>query len=31
LQELFDKGAKAWAGVRDAGAWVEELRGGAHA
>jgi len=31
LQELFEKGAKAWAGVRDAGAWVEELRGGVHA
>jgi hypothetical protein len=26
LQELFDKGAKAWADVQDAGAWVEELR-----
>ena len=30
LQELFDRGAKAWAGVADAGAWVDELRGGGH-
>lgn len=31
LQELFAKGAKAWAEVPEAGTWVEELRGGAHA
>lgn len=30
LQELFDRGAKAWAGVADGGGWVEELRGGSH-
>ncbi len=30
LQALFEKGAKAWSGVPDAGAWVEDLRGGAH-
>ncbi len=30
LTALFEKGAKAWAGVPDAGAWVEELRGGTH-
>jgi hypothetical protein len=28
LQTLFEKGAKAWAGVPDAAAWVEEMRGG---
>ncbi len=27
LQQLFEKGAKAWADVPDAAAWVEELRG----
>ena len=31
LQELFSKGAKAWAKVPNAGVWVEELRGGANA
>lgn len=31
LQELFAKGAKAWADVPDAGAWVDGLRGGANA
>jgi hypothetical protein len=31
LQELFAKGAAAWSGVPDAGAWVEGLRGGANA
>lgn len=31
LQELFAKGAQAWAKVPDAGAWVENLRGGANA
>jgi len=30
LQQLFDRGAKAWAGVPDGGGWVEELRGGSH-
>ena len=28
LQQLFEKGAKAWADVPEAAAWVEELRGG---
>jgi hypothetical protein len=28
LQQLFEKGAKAWANVPEAAAWVEELRGG---
>ncbi|MCF3651539.1 hypothetical protein [Synoicihabitans lomoniglobus] len=28
LDQLFAAGAKAWAGVPDGGAWVEELRGG---
>jgi len=31
LQQLFAKGAKAWANVPDAGDWVEKLRGGADA
>lgn len=31
LQELFAKGAKAWAEVPEGGAWVEGLRGGANA
>jgi len=31
LQQLFEKGAKAWADVPEAAAWVEELRGGYHA
>jgi hypothetical protein len=30
LQQLFEKGAKAWAGVAEGGGWVEELRGGSH-
>jgi hypothetical protein len=30
LQELFDRGAKAWAEVADGGAWVDKLRGGSH-
>lgn len=30
LQELFERGAKAWAGVPDGGGWVEEQRGGSH-
>lgn len=30
LQQLFEKGAKAWAQVPEAAAWVEELRGGYH-
>ena len=30
LQELFDRGAKAWAGVSAGGAWTDELRGGSH-
>lgn len=30
LQELFDRGARAWTDVTDGGAWVEELRGGSH-
>ena len=30
LQELFAKGSEAWAGVTEAGTWVESLRGGAH-
>ncbi len=30
LQELFDRGAKAWAGVPEGGGWVDELRGGTH-
>jgi hypothetical protein len=30
LQELFDRGAKAWASVTDGAAWVDELRGGSH-
>lgn len=30
LQALFEKGAKAWSDVSDAGAWVEELRGGSY-
>jgi hypothetical protein len=28
LQALFTKGTVAWAGVKEPGAWVEELRGG---
>jgi hypothetical protein len=30
LQELFDKGAKAWADISNASEWVRELRGGTH-
>ncbi len=30
LQELFDRGTKAWAGVSSASTWVDELRGGSH-
>lgn len=30
LDELFAKGAKAWAHVPDAAAWVDELRGASH-
>lgn len=30
LQELFERGAKAWAGVPEGGAWVDEQRGGGH-
>lgn len=30
LQELFERGAKAWTGVTDSAAWVEEMRGGSH-
>lgn len=30
LQALFDKGTKAWSDVPNAGAWVDELRGGSH-
>lgn len=30
LQELFDRGAKAWSGVPDGGGWVDELRGGSN-
>lgn len=30
LQELFDRGAKAWGGTPDGGGWVEDLRGGTH-
>jgi hypothetical protein len=30
LQQLFEKGAKAWADIPEAAAWVEELRGGYH-
>jgi hypothetical protein len=30
LQQLFERGAKAWAGIPDGGVWVEELRGGSH-
>jgi len=31
LQTLLDRAAPAWAGVTDPDAWLEELRGGAHA
>jgi len=31
LQQLFVKGAKAWADIKDASEWVDDLRGGAHA
>jgi hypothetical protein len=31
LQSLFERGAKAWADIPDAGKWVEGLRGGADA
>ncbi len=31
LQELFERGARAWADVPDSSAWVEEQRGGEHA
>jgi hypothetical protein len=30
LQQLFERGAKAWAGVAHGGEWVDELRGGGH-
>jgi hypothetical protein len=30
LEQLFERGAKAWADVPEGGDWVEELRGGAH-
>ncbi len=30
LQQLFDKGATAWADVAEGGKWVDELRGGSH-
>lgn len=30
LEQLFERGAKAWAGVPAAGEWVEQLRGGTH-
>ena len=30
LQELFERGAKAWAGVPEGGGWVNEQRGGGH-
>lgn len=30
LQELFERGSAAWAGVPDGGGWIDELRGGSH-
>jgi hypothetical protein len=30
LEELFAKGSKAWAGIPNAAAWVDELRGATH-
>ena len=30
LAQLFERGAKAWAAVGPANAWVEELRGNTH-